>query len=429
MEIPHNQDAEEAILSCCINGIEQNTFEKAQPLLNPKDFYFDDHQLIWESMCELSSESTAIDLITVTERVASKNPDMRFTTMQIADKMQSGLALMNYIDIVLKKSRLRAMRREYMNALDKIQEDADPQAIEDCIQKELDGFKPREKEVTHIQNSLSVIKDEFDAMAKGEFKHEYILTHLPHLDEKIKLELGCVFTIAAPTSVGKSALSLNIAMRSCSKDKTPTLVFSLEMPQKQLTKRMIGAMSKSNTKQIEEAVASHKTLSKVNKAIDKLNEMPMHTIHTVKSVNQIASDVRRYKKEHGIKLVVIDYLQLIPFDAGRMGKADGIAMISQKIKQIALENDVAIILLSQLNREGARADKPDLYHLKDSGSIENDADIVLIMNCKDNDPESAKFTDDKGTYMHINYVIGKNREGERGVRGFFKFYSTYGIFY
>lgn len=188
-------------------------------------------------------------------------------------------------------------------------------------------------------------------------------------------------------------------------------------------------MSKSNTKQIEEAVASHKTLSKVHKAIDKLNDMPMHTIHTVKSVNQIASDVRRYKKEHGIKLVVIDYLQLIPFDAGRMGKADGIAMISQKIKQIALENDVAIILLSQLNREGARADKPDLYHLKDSGSIENDADIVLIMNCKDNDPEACKFTDDKGTYMHINYVIGKNREGERGVRGFFRFYSSYGIFY
>ena len=214
MEIPHNQDAEEAILSCCINGIEQNTFEKAQPLLNSKDFYFDDHQLIWESMCELSSESTAIDLITVTERVASKNPDMRFTTMQIADKMQSGLALMNYIDIVLKKSRLRAMRREYMNALDKIKQDADPQAIQDDIQKELDGFKPREKEVTHIQNSLSVIKDEFEAMANGEFKHEYILTHLPHLDQKIKLELGCVLKIDEQTSVGKYALSINIEMRS-----------------------------------------------------------------------------------------------------------------------------------------------------------------------------------------------------------------------
>lgn len=429
MEIPHNKDAEEAVLACCINGGDANIFETSQPLLSSKDFYFEDHLLVWESMCELSSESTTIDLITVTERVTSKNPNMRLTTMEISDKVHTSVGLMNYIDIILKKSQLRAMRREYMTALDKIKEDKDPQVIQDDITRELDGFKPREKEVTHIKNSLDVIKDEFEAMARGDFKHEYIMTHIPHLDEKIKLELGCVFTIAAPTSVGKSALSMNIAMRSCSKDKTPTLVFSLEMPQKQLTKRMIGAMSKSNTKQIEEAVASRKTIDKVNNAIDKLNVMPLHTIHTVKSINQIASDVRRYKKEKGIKLVVIDYLQLIPFDAGRMGKADGIAMISQKIKQIALENDVAIILLSQLNREGARSDRPDLYHLKDSGSIENDADIVLIMNCKNNDPESAKFTDDYGTYMHINYVIGKNREGERGVRGFFKFYSSYGIFY
>ena len=112
-----------------------------------------------------------------------------------------------------------------------------------------------------------------------------------------------------------------------------------------------------------------------------------------------------------------------------MGKADGIAMISQKIKQIALENNVAIILLSQLNREGARSDKPDLYHLKDSGSIENDGDIVLIMNCKENDPELAKCTDKFGPYMHINYLIAKNREGERGVRDYFKFYYKQGRFF
>ena len=169
-------------------------------------------------------------------------------------------------------------------------------------------------------------------------------------------------------------------------------------------------------------------LSSVDTAINKLNDLPIHSIHSIKNVNQLARDVRRYKKEHKIKLVVIDYLQLIPFNAGRMGKADGIAMISQKIKQIALDNDVAIVLLSQLNREGARSEYPDLYHLKDSGSIENDADIVLIMNCKDNDTESSKAVDDFGSYMSINYLIAKNREGERGVRGSFKFYAMYGIF-
>ena len=129
MEIPHNKDAEEAVLACCINGGDTNTFETSQPLLSSKDFYFEDHLLEWESMCELSSESTTIDLITVTERVTSKNPNMRLTTMEISDKVHTSVGLMNYIDIILKKSQLRAMRREYMTALDKIKEDKDPQAM------------------------------------------------------------------------------------------------------------------------------------------------------------------------------------------------------------------------------------------------------------------------------------------------------------
>jgi replicative DNA helicase len=320
------------------------------------------------------------------------------------------------------------MRRQYSLALERIELDAKPDSIEETVNKELESFKPRQKENTHIKSSLDIIKDDYEKVALGEYKHDYVKTHIPHLDEKIKLELGTVFTIAAPTSVGKSALSLNIALRCAKKDLYSSLIFSLEMPQKQLTKRLIGAMSKVNLNRLEEGVASDSDTQKVNKAISTLENLPIHTIHSVKDIRKLASDVKRYKKDKDIKLVIIDYLQLIPFDSGRMGKADGIAMISQKIKQIALENNVAIILLSQLNREGARSEFPDLYHLKDSGSIENDADIVLIMNCKDNNPEAAQSTDDHGPYISINYLIAKNREGERGVRGKFKFYACKGIF-
>ena len=191
-------------------------------------------------------------------------------------------------------------------------------------------------------------------MSKGEYKHEYIKTHLKHLDDKIKLELGCVFTIAAPTSVGKSALSLNIALRSAKLDKFPTLIFSLEMPQKQISKRMLGTLADVDLKRTEELVESAENKAKIDATIAEMKELPLYTIHAVKNINSIATDVRRFKREKGIKLVVIDYLQLIPFDSGRMGKADGIAMISQKIKQIALENNVAVILLSQLNRAPSR---------------------------------------------------------------------------
>ena len=246
---------------------------------------------------------------------------------------------------------------------------------------------------------------------------------------KIKLELGSVFTIAAPTSVGKSALSLNIALRSASKDKFPTLIFSLEMPQKQITKRMIGTLSNLDLKRTEELVETPENKAKIGEAMDKLNNIPLYTIHAVKSINTLASDVRRYKKEKGIKLVVIDYLQLIPFNSVKMGKADGIAYISQKVKQIALENDVAVILLSQLNREGARADRPDLYHLKDSGSIENDADIVLLMYPKGGDVDHCRDIDPKGVhYLAMDYNVAKNREGERDQKGTFKFINSIGRF-
>ena len=423
MSIPQNKEVEQAILGCCLID---DTFEKISSLVKKEDFYFEDHQTIWQSFGVLSDEGVAIDIVTLSEKV--KDLNLMDLVIHLSDKVQTSTQVNHYIKILLEKSKLRAMRREYMQALDRIELDANPEQIQEKIDKELESFKPIEKEETHIKNSLEEIKGEYEAISKGEYNPTYIKTHISHLDDKIRLEKGCVFTIAAPTSVGKSALSLNIALRSAYKDQIPTLIFSLEMPQKQLSKRMLSALSKTNLKRIEESVATPEMLSNVDKAIDKLNDLPIHSIHSIKNVNQLARDVRRYKKEHKIELVVIDYLQLIPFNAGRMGKADGIAMISQKIKQIALDNDVAIVLLSQLNREGARSEYPDLYHLKDSGSIENDADIVLIMNCKDNDTESSKAVDDFGSYMSINYLIAKNREGERGVRGSFKFYAMYGIF-
>lgn len=428
-QIPHNKDAEEAVLCCCLLEDHNDTFSKISKDITEEDFYYDDHKIIWDKMSELADSNSIIDVVTLTEKLQGEHNDLVHTPMHLCGVVTSTLSLPSYISILKKKTRLRAMRYQFKQGLELIEKDSDPDIIEEDLNKELERHKPLPDESTHIKNSLDVIEQEVEQMMSGEYKPEYIRTHLKHLDEKIKLELGTVFTIAAPTSVGKSALALNIAMKSSARDNTHSLIFSLEMPQKQLSKRMVSALSWTNFRQVEEAVASQENVSKINDAIAKLKAMPIDTIHSVKSINQIASDVKRFVKEKNTKLVVIDYLQLIPFNAGRMGKADGIAMISQKIKQIALENNVCVVLLSQLNREGARSDFPDLYHLKDSGSIENDADTVLIMNCKDNSTEAAKAVDSHGPYIHVNYLIAKNREGERGVRGHFKFYATFGLFF
>jgi replicative DNA helicase len=134
-------------------------------------------------------------------------------------------------------------------------------------------------------------------------------------------------------------------------------------------------------------------------------------------------------RRYGVKLLVIDYLQLIPFDSRNQSKNDAVANISHTIKQLALELNVGILLLSQVNREGAKREGGlAIYDLKDSGDIENDADVIVLMWAEDDDIESSKRLDGMGSYISMKYNIAKNREGERDVKGKFKFYHTKGLF-
>ena len=240
---------------------------------------------------------------------------------------------------------------------------------------------------------------------------------------------GEVLTLSAPTSCGKSALALYIATQAMLKEAVPTLIFSLEMPRKQIIKRMVQAISGANLKQIQERVISDANLQKVNEATDTVAGLPFYSIHTARNPQDVISQARNYVKKHGVKLVVIDYLQLIPWSSKAKSKAEGIADISHKVKQLALELNVSVILLSQVNREGAKRETGlSLYDLKDSGDIENDADIVLLLWPKNGDIEGAKSSDAKGPFTELQYTIAKNREGERGVGGYLKFYHCLGRF-
>jgi replicative DNA helicase len=162
-----------------------------------------------------------------------------------------------------------------------------------------------------------------------------------------------------------------------------------------------------------------------------LAEADIYTSHTVKNVEDLISQCRRFVKAHKVKLIVIDYLQLIPFGVNRNGtKAEAIANISHKIKQMALNLNVSVILLAQVNREGAKREGGlSLYDLKDSGDIENDADIVTLMFPTKGDIEASKDVDPNGVpYTHMFTKIAKNREGERDILDSIKFFHTVGRF-
>jgi replicative DNA helicase len=165
----------------------------------------------------------------------------------------------------------------------------------------------------------------------------------------------------------------------------------------------------------------------VHAANELLAGLPIYTVHAVKGADDLRSQIRLLVRTHGVKLVVIDYLQLIPFGKN-VGKTEGISSISHKIKQIAVELEIGILLLAQVNREGAKRESGlSLYDLKDSGDIENDADAVILMWPEGGDVESAKKVDSVGPYTELQYSVAKNREGERDVRGIFKLYHCVGI--
>ncbi|HAI40329.1 MAG TPA: hypothetical protein DCM40_20635, partial [Maribacter sp.] len=137
---PHNKDAEESLLSCCINGGEQFIFEKVNKSIVTEDFYCEEHQQIWDSLCELSESNKAIDIVTVTEVAKCKNDDLIDIIIHLPSR--SNMIVSEYVDIIKNKAKLRVLRREYMMALEKIEKGSAPDDIMNDVNVELDKFKP-----------------------------------------------------------------------------------------------------------------------------------------------------------------------------------------------------------------------------------------------------------------------------------------------
>jgi replicative DNA helicase len=283
-----------------------------------------------------------------------------------------------------------------------------------------------------LGESAEALKKMLNDIYDGKYESKKIPTGISHLDDKLDergIGQGEVCVIAAPTSCGKSQLALNFVLRNSIANEIPSLIFSFEMPASQLTKRMTQTSSCVNLKRYSDAVVTQAERDKVDEAIDKISKAPIYTEHSVRSIDDLRSKARRMKRLRDIKIIVIDYLQLIPYNS-KLNKHEGISQASHGIKQMAMELDVAVILLVQVNRTGAMRDSGlVLYDLKDSGDIENDADIAILMWPEGGDIDHARKLDPNGKpYISMQYNIAKNREGERDLKGKFMFINHIGRF-
>lgn len=436
--LPHNAEAEEAVIACCLLDDSPANYNSVTELVSADDFYIHRNQCIFGALGKLADASLPVDEIHLSEQLTrDDNLDAVggvTSIYSIMDRVETSMQMHHYAKIVKEKSNLRKMNRAYRVATESIMTQSDSaENIKHTVDSEVNRIHFTQEKPNDLSSTAEEIKDEFRKMLAGEFVTDALPTHIGKLDQQLGnrgIAPGEVITLAAPTSCGKSALALNIALKSVTHNNAPCAVFSLEMPQKQLFKRMAQTLAGVNIKQISDGVISDENMKKVDEAIDQLHSVPLYTSHNVKSAEDLASQLRKLVDKQGVKLAVIDYLQLIPFNSGKVGKAEGIANISHKIKQLALELNIGILLLAQVNREGAKREGGlDIYDLKDSGDIENDADVVLLMYPQQGNFEDSKMTDSNGPYTNLEYKIAKNREGERGTIGYFKFYHITGRFY
>lgn len=433
---PSNTEAEDTILGTCICETDTDTFDTVSNIVSLDDFYSHKSKLVFAALQSLSNSGRTINEVTLEEELKAQNALDEVGGMPgifgLADKATTPSQAQYCARVVAEKSNLRRLIRECKLAIESAQgESLEYKEIRSSLESQMLEIDKNTSEDYTITDTLDELSEDVDRMGEEDYKPDVVHTTVGRLDSFLGnggIAAGEVLVLAAPTSCGKSALSLFIAGKTMKHQGTPTAYFSMEMPQKQLMKRMVQVMSGVNMRSIQDGYASDEDKKRFKESSEEAKKLPLYTSHRVKSAEDLVGQTRYLVRKKGVKLVVIDYLQLVPFN-GNKGKAEGIADISHRIKQMAIELNVAVILLAQVNREGAkRFGGLQLYDLKDSGDIENDADVVLLMWPSEEDVESSKKKDWKGSYTELIYSLAKNREGMRDVICSFKFYHGTGRF-
>lgn len=419
-EIPKNIEAEEAVLGSIL--INQETIYGVSELLDIEDFYRKSHRTIFKVMLDLNTTKKAIDIITLTDYLThiSKLEEVggiAFIT-SLANKVPSTANLKHYINIVKEKSMLRNIVHiaEYMENMGYDSESIDtPETVLDKAEQLLS--KLTKKLVTTKVNNIkeqtlnAYVSIENIINYKGELLG--LETGLQDLDSFLQgLKNSDFMILAARPSMGKTAFALNIASYLSIKKDTPVAFFSLEMSSNQLIHRIFSSYGLIPLFNLKSGNLDDAHTQKLIKVSNKLSQSKLiiNDENEISNLMSLRSIARKLKRENDIKLIIIDYLQLLE-GTRRENRNLEISEISRSLKILAKELDIPIIALSQLSRsvESRQVKKPMLSDLRESGSLEQDADIVMFLYREDYynpETENKNITD---------VIIAKNRNGPTGT--------------
>lgn len=412
--VPHNTDAEQSVLGSMF--ISKKALQKGLEVLNSELFYLDSHSKIFTVMKDLDIKGKPVDITTVSEELNNKNwlkqiGDVEYLT-EIIESVPSATNIDEYIKIVENKAVLRKLIDEATNIINNSYNTSNDisEIIEEAEKKIFDVSKSlRTTEFRTIQEVLYKTQADLEKLAAHKGDITGIPTGFYELD---KITSGFhpheLIIIAARPGMGKTAIALNMVNNIAINSKKSVALFNMEMGAEQLVTRMLASVGQIEANKLKTGNLQHSDWKRINEAISRLSNTKIFIDDTAGiTVGEIRSKCRRLAASNdGLDIVVIDYLTLIQGSSkSNASRQQEVADISRALKTMAMELDVPVIALSQLSRgiEQRVDKKPMLSDLRESGAIEQDADIVAFLHCSDEEREKENSL--------MEFVIRKHRNG------------------
>lgn len=412
---PNSQEAEQAVLGALL--IDHEAANTVSSLVRPEYFYDGNNKIIFETMLGLYEERKPIDLLTLTHALKKKKKyeaigsSTYLTTL--ASAVPTAANIDHYAEILRETYVRRTLIRIAANMTD--MSFGDQAADELLDQMEQNIFSLSQESVNqdfiHVRDALTVSFDKLDELHRKQSAYRGIETGFVDLDIILSgLQDSNLIVLAARPGQGKTAFVVNVAQHVAANLKIPVGVFSLEMSQEELVDRLLISQANIDAWKLKTGKLSEDDFEKLSGAMGELAEAPIYIDDTPGiSITEMRSKARRLQIEHGCKLLIVDYIQLVNPGRHLENRVQEVSFISRSLKNLARELKIPVVAVSQLSRavEHRGERKPQLADLRESGAIEQDADVVVFLYTKE-----EEFTPQR----IVKVLIAKHRNGPTGER-------------
>ncbi|OGK16280.1 replicative DNA helicase [Candidatus Roizmanbacteria bacterium RIFCSPHIGHO2_01_FULL_39_12b] len=415
---PHDQNAEQSVLGAIL--IDPSAMSMVIEILNADSFYFDSHKKLFTAMLSLFEKHQPIDLVTISSELKDlghlKAIGGTDFIAELIDKVPTSAHIEQYARIVksdaIKRTLITTASRLVEKAFD---EGAEIKSLLNLAESEIFALSQAylHRDFIELRSILAESFDRLEKLVKEGAGIRGLSTGFEDLDRKLAgMHDSNLLILAARPGVGKTTMALNIALHVAMHDRAPVGIFSLEMSQEELVDRLLVGQADIDAWRLKTGKLTDDDYTRITEAMGDLSEAPIYIDDTPgASVLDMHTKARKLKLEKGLKFLIVDYLQLV--DPGKRieGRVQEVSFISQQLKNIARELKIPVMALSQLSRavEHRGEKKPQLADLRDSGSIEQDSDVVMFIY---SEKAHEELLDE--TMRPVKLYIAKHRNGPTG---------------